>query len=134
MAIGISTFEGNNIFVNGESDGKLDESDYILFYGQSPNRWFYNASSKNFEHILNLYSDTTFYFLTFDGNLGKRISQQSSSSLPATHTVTGFDDYVFHETENVNLLKSGKIWLGETFDITTSYNFSFSFKEYLQIR
>ncbi|HET6245981.1 MAG: type IX secretion system sortase PorU [Bacteroidetes bacterium] len=115
----------NSIFVNGESDGKFDSTDYILFYGQDPNRWTLNTDI--FVHHLNLYSDTTFYFISVSPGPGKRIQNKSSLQLPATHSVTSFDDYSFHDKEVYNLIKSGRVWYGEKFDYVTSYDFSFSF-------
>jgi hypothetical protein len=117
----------NAIFVQGESDGKFDSQDFILFYGQEPHTWKLNSSNGLFEHQLHLYSDTTYYFLNVDLGLGKRIATISSSSLMPTHTITSFNDYAFSEKENINLIKSGRLWFGETFDAITNYNFGFSF-------
>lgn len=117
----------NAIQVVGENDGKFDSTDYVLFYGQSQHRWNYNTADNRFRHALNIYSDSTYYFITTDPVFGKRVSAQSSSSSTPTHTVTSFNDYQFHEQEGVNLLKSGRVWLGETFDIITNYNFVFNF-------
>ncbi|MEK6615433.1 MAG: hypothetical protein AABZ32_04880, partial [Bacteroidota bacterium] len=71
----------NAIAVVGESDGKFDPADYILFYGQSQHRWKYNSADNKFHHTLNVYSDTTYYFITTEVGAGKRISTQSSSAL-----------------------------------------------------
>jgi len=117
----------NAIFVYGENDGKFDTQDYILFYGQEPHSWKFNNANGLFEHQLHLYSDTSYYFLNFDLGPGKRISTISSTNLTPTHIVTSFNDYAFHEKENNNLLKSGRIWFGETFDAVVNYNFGFNF-------
>ena len=119
----------NAIFVSGEDDGTFDTKDYILFYGQSPNTWKYNPQTSRFEHSLNIYSDYTYYFITTDLGEGKRIESLSSSELPATETVTQFNDYAFHEQDNINVTRSGKIWLGETFDALTTYHFPFTFAD-----
>lgn len=117
----------NSIFVAGENDGKFDSTDYVLFYGQSQHRWKYSYADKRFHHNLNIYSDTTYYFITTNLGTGKRLSTQSSSSSSPTKTVSSYNDYAFHEMETNNLLKSGREWLGETFDIISSYKFNFSF-------
>ncbi|MBI4930870.1 MAG: type IX secretion system sortase PorU [Bacteroidetes bacterium] len=117
----------NAIYVSGQGDSKFDSTDYILFYGQSQHRWKYNSTDNKFHHNLNVYSDTTYYFITADSGIGKRITTQNSLTTPPTDTVTSFDDYQFHELETNNLLKSGRQWFGETFDILTSFNFTFSF-------
>ena len=117
----------NSIVVFGEGDGKFDSTDYVLFYGQSQNRWKYFGTDKKFHHSINVYSDTTYYFINTDIGSGKRILTQPSSAIPPTNTVSSFDDYEFHELEQNNLLKSGRQWLGEIFDILTSYSFTFNF-------
>lgn len=117
----------NAIFISGETDGIFNTSDYVLFHGQSQHRWKYNSADNKFHHNLNIYSDTTYYFITTDLGAGKRISMQNSSSLSPTNTVTAFDDYLFHEADAVNPIKSGRRFLGEKFDILTSYSLVFGF-------
>lgn len=119
----------NAIFVQGESDGNFDNSDYVLFYGQSPHQWIQQNGNSciKFRHKVNVYSDTTYYFITTDLGAGKRIAAQASSSLPPTNIVTSFDDYQYYESNSTNLIKSGREWYGEYFDIVTSYSYNFSF-------
>ncbi|MFH1320169.1 MAG: type IX secretion system sortase PorU [Bacteroidota bacterium] len=116
----------NAIQVVGESDGSFDADDYVLFFGQGPARWSYDTTDNRFHHQLHLYSDTTYYFITADLGPGKRIITQPSDSGVST-SVTSFDDHAFHEKDLVNLIKSGRQWYGEEFDMVTSYNFTFSF-------
>lgn len=125
------------ISVAGESDGSFDQNDYVLFYGVSPNSWYYEAAAnpweaadtthKHFHHHVHNYSDTTYYFINTDLGAGKRIATQASSSASPTHTVTSFDDFQFHENDAVNMIKSGREWYGEEFDIVNSYSFGFNF-------
>jgi hypothetical protein len=109
----------NNIFVEGETDGRFDNQDFILFYGQSPHQISYDSLSKSFRHQFNIYSDTTFYFLTVSDTKGLRIKDQNS--VAATAEITTFDDYVFHEIDTKNILAqapfagSGRLWMGEEF-------------------
>ncbi len=46
----------NAIVVMGQEDGSFDENDYVLFFGQSPNRWRQVLYSY-FSYDVNLYSD-----------------------------------------------------------------------------
>ena len=117
----------NAIFVNGEDDAKFDDNDYVLFYGENPNKWIYDTIDLKFHHSIHKYSDINCYFITTDLGPGKRIELETSESLPANKFVNKFQDYAFNEKESVNLLKSGREWYGEAFDILTSYNFSFTF-------
>lgn len=114
----------NAIVVNGESDGKFDAGDYILFYGQGPHRWTLNGTL--FRHQQNLYSDTSYYFLTVDLGAGKRIVSAASPST-FNSVVSSFNDFDFYEKDLINPIRSGREWLGESFNIVTDYDFIFSF-------
>ncbi len=115
-------------FQDNNGNGIFDGDDYLLFYGKGTNTWSYNSSScPKFSHAIHLYSDSAYYFINTDLGPGKRIQSQASSALPVTNSVSSFDDYSFHENENVNFIKSGRAWFGEYFENTTSFNFSFSF-------
>ncbi|MCD4774161.1 MAG: type IX secretion system sortase PorU [Bacteroidales bacterium] len=119
----------NAIFVHGEEDGKFNQSDYILFYGESAHVWDYNPFQGNFVHKTNIYSDYTYYFINTDIGVGKRLQTQQSSTLEHTNTVTKFTDHVFHDEESVNLISSGKEWYGEVFDLSTEREYSFDFPD-----
>lgn len=121
------TLQEAKIFVSGESDGVFNDNDYVLFYGVGPHVWDYDSITEFYNHRKNLYSDTAYYFLNVDVGAGKRIASQSQSSLASNNTVTAYEARKFHEIDNTNLLKTGKKWLGEYYDLTTSYNHSFSF-------
>ncbi|MCF8277429.1 MAG: type IX secretion system sortase PorU [Flavobacteriales bacterium] len=120
--------EQNAIEVVGEADGSFDQGDYIIFYAKGPNSWIQDSSSCGlFRHQLNLYSDKAYYFLTIDRGMGRRVATENDPASSSTHTVTSFVDYQFHESDQVNLVKSGRQWFGEEFDIQTSYGFDFGF-------
>jgi Peptidase family C25 len=120
----------NNIFVEGESDGRFDNQDFILFYGQSPHQISYDSLSKSFRHQFNIYSDTTFYFLTVSDTKGLRIKDQNSVS--ATAEISTFDDYAFHEIDTKNILAqapfagSGRLWMGEEYASNSEKIFPFN--------
>jgi hypothetical protein len=119
----------NAIQIVGESDGTFDKEDYILFYGEGPHKWKFNESAGKYDHITNLYSNKTYYFITFGGDRGERIIQNNSgSTLSHDVTVNEFDDFVFHEEEKINHLKSGKTWYGESFDIDNIRSFNETFE------
>lgn len=120
----------NAIFVAGQDDGKFDPGDYILFYGQSPNQWIYNAGDQSYRFKRNIYSDRACYFLNADLGEGKRISRREQTTKPATFTADRFDDYAVYEKEEANLIKSGRQWWDKQyFDLTTTRNYSFGFPD-----
>lgn len=117
--------EENAIFISGEGDGSFDSGDYILFYGSAPHQVKYSDRMARYIHFNNSYSDTTFYFLSFGQSNGKRIATASNPG-SATFTPTNSTGFSFHESELINTIKSGRVWLGETFDLTTNQSFSFA--------
>ena len=118
----------NAIEVVGEDDGSFDPDDYVLFYAESPHIWNYNPVNDEFNHIINIYSDYTYYFITADQGQGKRIMNQASVGTTPTHYVDRFTDHSYYELDKVNIVSTGRTWFDyPPFDITTSYNYSFTF-------
>ena len=115
----------NTIDVTGQSDGSFDKGDQILFYAQGPVIWQYNSYNQIWEHSSHLYSDTICYFLTTDRGTGKRVSLKESSSASETDIVDTYDFYTFYEENNLNLLKSGRQWFAQIFDVIPNRSFSF---------
>ena len=103
----------NGIMVVDGGDGIFNGNDYFLFYGAGPHRWIKDSLNKRFSHQKNLYSDSTYYFITIGGS-GKRITSLQVNT-PATLTINSFNERIFHELDTINLLSSGKEWLGEEF-------------------
>jgi len=118
----------NAIYVSGEDDGQFGSSDFILFYGESPDRWVYDSTDHIFHHQKNIYSDKTYYFLNFDQGPGKRLGTESPAISPATDNISRFNDFLFYEKDEINLIKSGREWWDQQyFDVTTTRNYSFAF-------
>ena len=118
----------NMIQVTGETDGRFDPADAVLFFGQRPVSITYDAAGKQLAHQLNLYSDTTFYFLTIGPTAGQRITTRAAGSSTSGTPVTTFDDYIFREQELVKPIPSGREWLGDDFqgDLTQTQSFAFT--------
>ncbi len=117
----------NAIVVVGEADGKFDANDYVLFYGEGTDQWYKKTgSAMPFSHQLHYFSDTSYYFITTDLGNGKRITSQNTLVNSPNTTTSTQDFYDYHEQNTTNLVKSGREFYGEKFDITTSYNFSFN--------
>ena len=103
----------NAIWVEGQSDGRFDATDYILFYGKGPDTWSYDSQQKLFVHQKNLYSDKSFYFLTIDSGIGLRVKTKNQSSSTPTHQVTTYNDYAVYEKDEINIIRSGRQWFGK---------------------
>jgi len=114
----------NAIYVHGEEDGRFDENDYILFYGEGPVVARYNPFFQKFEHEVNLYADETCYFLTIDRGTGRRVQPGEIIPEDPTHEVYHSEELIYHEKEDLNLIKSGKIWYGEVFNSQLRHDFT----------
>ncbi len=117
----------NPIIVVGESDGSFDENDYILFYGEGPVVWKLNPFTNRFFHQNNYYDDYSYYFLTVLPGPAKRIQEATPPQGAFDLLVDEFDDYAYHETDEINIAGSGRIWYGEAFDFNNTLEFNFSF-------
>ena len=64
------------IYVQGEGDGSFDDTDYIEFYGKknyaSGNYRIVNGHNQPYSEYIDRYSDTTIYWLTWNGSFGLR--------------------------------------------------------------
>ncbi|MBL7137835.1 MAG: type IX secretion system sortase PorU [Bacteroidales bacterium] len=118
----------NSIVVYDGDDGSFDPGDYFIFYGESPDVWLFDPMDKTFTHEKNLYSDFTYYFITTDLGPGKRVQPVASLDTTPGYTSIRFTDYAFHELDERNLIRSGKIWVGEEFNESKpAWEFQFYF-------
>jgi len=116
LEIAISVVDGG--------DGSFDKKDYLLFFAEGPDRVSYSVSRETFFYQSNLYSQKNYYFITVSPDAGKRVlpAPAISGSHPVVDT---YNDYVYHESEDYNELKSGREWFGERYDINTTYAYRF---------
>ena len=115
----------NAISVFGESDGRYDQGDYILFYGQGPDHKRLNSEGI-LEYEKNFFSDTSFYFLTIASDDGLRIAKLENLGVDQPK-IQHYDDYLIYEKDEHNIINSGRAWYGEKFDFTLTYKFKFEF-------
>ena len=118
--------EENSVIVTGEDDGQFNQGDYILFYGLSPHKLQFKQGSEGYyvDYVNNIYSDTSFYFLNISDTPGLRIinKQNSGDNYPL---IQSFDQLLKYELDQLNILKSGREWYGEKYDLKTTYDYEF---------
>jgi hypothetical protein len=112
------------IWIETGSDGVFNQGDYILFYAEGPVTWNYNSSNRFFQHKIHEYSTAIHYFITTSVSNPLRISYQAAITLPVTKTSSSYDALNYFERNDTNLIKSGRQWFGESFDVYTSRNFT----------
>ena len=119
----------NPTFFNGNTDSDWDNGEYLLFYGDGANSWEFDPSESGMDFNLekHSYSNVGYYFLRLDDMSQVRISDGVTPGGTADYNSTEFDDFFLYETESVNLVKSGREWLGENFDLNTQLLLNFNF-------
>ncbi len=118
----------NAVFVaNDNNDATFNDNEYVLFYARGPHTWEREAPTVNrFRHSYHLYTDTAYYFLTVGTAAGKRVATAPAITASPTATITTFAERKFHEIDLINLLKSGRQWLGEKFESGGRQEISFT--------
>ncbi len=107
----------NAILVVGKDDGKFDSNDAVLFYGISPRGWTYDKSRKTFRHYINDYTESNYYWLTFNGVPGKRMIIVSETESQNPYRLPSIVGKIFYEEETNKIILggeegSGRQWYG----------------------
>ena len=112
-------------FVGGE-DNSFDNSDYVLFYAKGPHQWYRNNTTtlQDAKVRYNLYDDFAYYFISFNGEDGKRVGEQTLTASPVK-TFSTFDNLQFHEKDSINLNGLGQIWVGENIGLNGGFKKTF---------
>ncbi|GAA4499630.1 type IX secretion system sortase PorU [Hymenobacter ginsengisoli] len=135
----------NNILFVGNNDATFDANEYFLFYAKGPHTWRPSQPARaatlgqpglygllgeggRWKHINNIYSDTAYYFVRVGSTTGRRIATAAGpSGTPTGAAITTFLDRRFYEHDLVNVLRSGRRWLGESFTNSTNPTRDFTF-------
>ncbi|WP_343913000.1 type IX secretion system sortase PorU [Aquimarina litoralis] len=113
----------NAIQVVGGEDGTFSGSDYILFYGEGTAGYYSEENITN----LNLYADKSYYYITTGGSSGRRVSNYTEPTGTAVTQINSFTDYQFYEVDEYNIVKVGRRWFGDRFDIQSNRTYDFDF-------
>ena len=111
-----------SILVQGEEDGSFDVTDRLMFYVDGPDQLIYSGST--YRVSKNLYSDQVYYFITVKDNPGTRIDVLPSMVGEFTE-VNFYDQVISQESDECNILGSGREWYGERLDTETPLTFSY---------
>ena len=112
----------NAIQVIGEEDGVFNNDDYILFYAEGP--FGYNQESNT---NINAFTDKSYYYINISSGAGKRITQFSQPTGTPDILIDKYSEYQYHEVDEFNLVKLGRRWFGNRFNIENEQNFEFDF-------
>lgn len=114
------------IVVEDGGDNQIDPQDYILFYGQSLNRFEWDGNDLAFKYIQNPYDSLACYWLRWNMENGKRIPLKDRSPVsPTAAVVDTFTNFLHLESDHFNPLKSGLTWTWNLFDGYDIFSYSF---------
>ncbi|MGM0497808.1 MAG: type IX secretion system sortase PorU [Bacteroidota bacterium] len=119
--------EKNAIQYKLGDDNEFNKGDYILFYAKSPHQWSYDEKTDFFYRENHPYTDHNYFFITDSKGAPKIINKQTQPPGNADQVITDFVDFTHHEKNEKNLLTSGRLWVGERFDMQNQKSFSFDF-------
>lgn len=91
------------VYVSGEDDGKFDENDFIEFAGQRNKGDKYrevSMSGEPYKEYFNRYSDTTIYWLTWNGTAGLRASIQFTITNQSADILNYYSELIHIEKNN----------------------------------
>ncbi|MEO1262467.1 MAG: type IX secretion system sortase PorU [Bacteroidota bacterium] len=124
----------NAIRIVGEEDGNFNDGDYILFYGEGPNIWTYDAEKRIFDYPQNFYDTKNYYFIKINAGNGLRISDLPSQA-GSTYTSTTFNDFIRYEKDDSNLMHdwsfgqgTGRTFYGDYFKVKVDEDYSDEFQ------
>ena len=124
----IDDLEEIPILVVGESDGRFDRDDYLLFYARGPVTWKYNSLKNAYDHVPNAYDDFSYAFLTVDKGEGQRIQTAVAPAGTADAYVSEFLDYQVFDDDKYNIINGGRTYYGEIIDGNGSWTKVFTFQ------
>jgi hypothetical protein len=114
-------------FMSKGSDGVFNQGDYVIFYAAGTETWSFDSASGMYVCSRNHYSDFGYYFLTCNNGAVDIIPAAVQPEGAITGTSAEYDYYYHHELNEVNLIKSGKDFFGESFsESIVEHNFNFN--------
>ncbi len=104
------------IFVQGESDDRFDEADYILVYCTGTSFVKYDTTAKYVKRVLHPYDSKNYYWLTAGGAPGKRMKAKNGSQASAGAVIqTTSEALIFYDEDKINIGHSGRFFFGDEF-------------------
>lgn len=114
-----------SLYAFGTQDGRMDNGDYFLFYGNGPDN-LSPGSDGSIAYQKNLYSDTTYYFLTHGGQQGQRINTRDSED-SSDKLISHFREILVHEKDELSFRRTGRLWLESKFSTIEVLQKNYSF-------
>lgn len=107
----------NPVYRTGGGDGSFDSGDAVLFYGNGPNGWTYDATAQAWEHFVHPFSNENYYFIKIDDAGGASVGQASFPGFADAEVLTRTEGRFFRDFDEFMWSKengSGHTWVSRT--------------------
>ena len=98
----------------GNNDNNFDDNEFVFFYLQSSDKIYYDSLKLKVLTEKNPYTDTAYYFISFNNNISKEIKNEK---IYDSYEIER-DDFLFnyrYENDLYTIIQSGRDWYGEIF-------------------
>jgi hypothetical protein len=120
-------FYPDDLMLNPVYHGKdVSGKDCVFFYSSGNTKVSYNKVKGLFEHEINNFTDSVFFFITSDLTKSPAVPVAQKISGQPELTLTEFDEYKYIEDETNNLIASGRQFYGKNFKTESRQTFRFN--------
>lgn len=113
------------IKVKANTNAVFEENEAVYFYADAVDNIDYNFENEFYEYSNNVYSDSIYFFIDINAEQTNSIASISSENINVDQSFNWYDAVYFHEVDEVNILRSGRKWFGESFSINRTQDFTF---------
>ncbi|HET8859888.1 type IX secretion system sortase PorU [Marivirga sp.] len=111
--------------IQSNGDDSFQSDDIVYFYADAVQNIKYDFEKEVYQYSNNLYSDSLFFFIDVHADEVNEIITESSSEFLGGEVIDWFDAVYAHEIDEINILRSGRQWFGESFNINKTQEFQF---------
>jgi hypothetical protein len=111
--------------MSANANPAFEEGESVYFYADAVQNIQYDSLAEAYTYSNNLYSDNLFFFIDFNADQTRSIENIASIESSSSQLIDWYDAVYFHEEERTNILRSGREWYGESFNLEKSQTFSF---------
>jgi hypothetical protein len=115
------------LLIDDGGDGIFNSGDVAFFFANSADLPEYNQAFSIYSKRDMIYDPNTYYFISVQGSSEDQVLMEYGSA-SSSECESEINEHVVikqHELNSKNLIKSGRVKYGESFDFTTSRSFTF---------
>lgn len=111
--------------VKANTNSGFESDEAIYFFADAVTNIAYDSASESYQYSNNLYSDSLYFFIDINAETVNNIEWGTTPTPTSVENIDWFDQVYFHEKDEVNILRSGREWFGESFYSNREQSFPF---------